>query len=164
MRRLCLVILALLAPAAATAAPAAQPPPCPPAVVTVKANAWNAARHRLVPPGPVAIRLCRYAGLNARPPLALERALLVTSKTQIARLAREYDALPPFPPGLFACPFDDGSQVLAQIAYPGGRRVMVAFPHTGCLRVTNGDLVRMGSERLDAELWGLTAPAHGDRA
>jgi hypothetical protein len=58
---------------------------------------------------------------------------------------RQFNELPPFPPGAFACPADDGSQIVGLLAYPNGKRVTVAFELTGCQGVRNGDVVRLAN-------------------
>lgn len=152
----------------ATSGSAAQGPaaPCPArAPSSVDHNPWAPAQRQLVPPGAVALRLCRYAGLNDPLPLTLTRSrLLTTEHALIVRLARELDALPPLRPGLFACPADDGSEVVAMFAYAPHDNVTVAFETSGCARVSNGDLVRSASaaQPLHTELSNLTAPLTGD--
>jgi hypothetical protein len=124
----------------------------------------------LAPKGTVALRLCGYTGLNSAVPLQLERSLLVTDQGLLAHLVDEFDALPRYPNASLFCTLDDGSQVLALLAYPHGRHVMVAVDETGCNRVTNGDVARIASgydntpvgPRLVAELKALTAPLRGD--
>jgi hypothetical protein len=108
----------------------------------VAPNRWAPAQTQLAPAGVRAIRLCRYAGLNARQPLKLTRSVLVDDGRMARRLQRELDALPSFPPGPVACPFDDGSQIVTRLAYRGGHRVTIALGLGGCARVTNGSVVR----------------------
>jgi hypothetical protein len=120
----------------------------------------------LVPNGPVAVRLCRYAGLNDPLRLALARSRIVTQRVLVAHLAQELDTLPPFPTRHPPhCPSDDGSQIVALFAYAGSQHLTVAFDRTGCNLVTNGDLARIGDtpvgRNLNTELWRLTAPAAG---
>ncbi|MGD0386993.1 MAG: carboxypeptidase-like regulatory domain-containing protein [Solirubrobacteraceae bacterium] len=168
-------VLAVLALAAtgvgARAAASVKPASCPARVLRqVPANDWAPARAQLAPHGAAVLRLCGYAGLNGAAPLALERTLLVSDGGLIAHLVDEFDALPPYPKAGLFCPLDDGSQVLALLTYPGGRRVTVALDETGCNRVSNGDVVRIASgydntpvgPRLVAELRALTAPVSGD--
>jgi hypothetical protein len=134
----------------------------------VPKNDWAPASRELAPKGAAALSLCGYPGANGAVPLQLERSRLLTSERLVTHLADEFDALPPYPDVQFHCPMDDGSQVLALLAYPGGRQVMVALDETGCNRVTNGDVVRIASgynntpvgPRLVAELKALwNAPA-----
>jgi hypothetical protein len=167
------VLPALVAPTSGRATADPQPFACPPhALLNVPANGWVAAREDLVPKGPVALRLCRYFGRSTALPLALARSQLLTQSALVASLVTEFDALPPFPP-LVHCAADDGPRVLALLVYAGGEHVTVALDTTDCHRVTNGNLVRLGSgyadspsavvaQRLSTELSKLTAPASGD--
>ena len=149
-----------------------QPGACPPRAPShVPKNAWAPAREQLAPKGAVALRLCRYLGLNTPHPLALARSRLVTQQPLIAHLVGELDTLPPYPKGVaFSCPAGDGSQVLALLAYPHDQRVTVAVEETGCENATNGDVGRLASGyhdmptagRLQTELRKLTTPASGN--
>ncbi len=135
------------AAAASTPAHRVEPPPCaqtrkPDAVAH---NPWAQARKRLAPAGPDAMRLCRYGGLNASPPNGLVHSRLVSGRAIITRLVGQFNQLPPFPPGAFACPSDDGTQILALLAYPNGKQVTIAVSLTGCEGVTNGDVDRVAN-------------------
>lgn len=119
------------------------PAPCPAhAATTLRAPGWPAARSTLAPPGVVAIRLCRYSGLNARPRLALTRGRLFTGAARVTGLVRNLDRLPAFGPGAVACPNDDGSEILAILVYPSGRGQRISVGLGGCSAVTNGIVVR----------------------
>jgi hypothetical protein len=116
----------------------------------------------LAPPGATAIRLCRYGAL---PSLLLQRSVLQTSLSLVSGLVRVFDRLPQPPPGPVACPADNGSQIVALVAYPAGQRVTISVDLTGCAIVTNGSLSRsaagVGTPRpygpqLLAELGRLT--------
>lgn len=140
----------------ATATIRPQPQPAAPAACshgapgTVAAERWTAARHRLAPRGAGVIRLCRYSGLNAHPPLTLVSSRLLNRPALVEQLVSEFDRLPSLH-GAVACPADDGSQILARLAYPGGRQVMISVGLAGCEAVTNGSVHRtaagMGSPR-----------------
>ena len=120
--------------------PASPPSPsaCPPGAPTsLTANSWPAARTQLAPPGATSIRLCRYSSIPSR----LVRSVLIGTRSTVGTLVAELDQLPPFK-GSYACPNDDGSQVLALLAYPGGRRVTVLAHLRGCSPVANGSVVR----------------------
>jgi hypothetical protein len=172
LRGLILVVVAMAATnVAARAAASVQPLSCPPRVLFhVPTNDWAPASEELAPRGAAALRLCGYAGLNGAAPLQLERSRLLTGAGLVTHLVDEFDALPPYPKASLFCGLDDGSQVLALLAYPGGRRVTVEVDETGCNRVTNGDVARIASgygntpvgPRLVAELRALTAPVRGD--
>jgi hypothetical protein len=97
---------------------------------------------QLAPPGPTAIRLCRYASLNDAHPLHLARSVTVPRGRVARLLVREFDRLPRFAPGVIACPMDDGTEVVALLSYPGGHSVSISVGLRGCTRVTNGDVVR----------------------
>ena len=156
---------------AARAAGSVQPAAWPARMLSgVAKNAWAPASQELAPQGAVVLRLCGYPGANSAVPLQLERSRLLTGERLVTSLVDEFDALPPYPKASLFCGLDDGSQVLALLAYPGGRQVTVALDETGCNRVTNGDVVRIASGYSDtpvgphlvAELKALAAPVHGD--
>ncbi len=147
---------------------AALPAPCATkAPSRVPAPRWSAARAKLAPPNPSAIRLCRYSGLNAHPRLTLVGSRLLDSRSAVQQLVSEFDRLPSLT-GAVACPADDGSQILAALTYPAGHEVTITVGLTGCDLVTNGSVHRsaagIGSPRpfgpqLVAELEHLV-PAH----
>jgi hypothetical protein len=144
----------------------AQPARCPKrSPRLIPRETWAPATHVLAPPGVSAIRLCRYSGLNSRPPLTLVHSSLHVSRRLVAKLVREFDKLPSFGAGVIACPADDASQIVVRLAYRARHAVTVAVGLTGCARVTNGSVVRtafgFGSPRhfgpqLLAELERLT--------
>lgn len=124
-------------------ATATLPPACPQRVVTrLGPEGWTAARVQLAPAGANAIRLCRYAGLNASPRLALTGSRLVRGSRLVSGLAGELDALQPLPRGVLNCPEDDGSQIVALLAYPGRHVVTIGVGLTGCRVVANGSVTR----------------------
>jgi hypothetical protein len=140
------VILALTACGAAAAAgsgPAAKPVLSRPAGCSPKAparirrNPWSATRAQLAPPGASAIRLCRYSAI----PSHLVRSTLIGAHRPVSSLVRQFDRLPATK-GTFACPVDDGSQIVALLSYPSGHRVAIDVHLKGCNEVTNGDLFR----------------------
>jgi hypothetical protein len=111
------------------------------APATLSREGWSAARHVLAPPGAGTIRLCRYSGLNARPPLALVASRRLESRRLVRRLVREFDRLPALR-GVVACPNDDLSQIIALLSYPAGRLVSINVGLSGCALVTNGSVHR----------------------
>jgi hypothetical protein len=104
-------------------------------------NAWAPTRRRLAPLGAIAIRLCHYGEL---PRVLLVRSTLLTSPSIIGRLLNDFDMLPTPPRGV-KCPEDNGSEIVASIAYANGRRVTVTVQLGGCGLVTNGNLLRSAS-------------------
>ena len=152
-----LVALVLAVVAAAPARRAAAAParcsPHPPA--HVKPSAWKATRHVIAPHGASAVRLCRYSGLGDTPG-ALLRDVEVTRPKVVRRLVRRLDALPPAA-GMYACPNDDGRQVVAHFAYPDGHHLTVAVGLSGCRIATNGRLAGIATPALLRQLRRLTA-------
>ena len=151
------------ATATGTATPAACAETAP---AGLPADRWEPARARLAPRGAVAIRLCRYSGLNAYPPLALVRSRLITDRAPVDRLVGELDRLPGAR-GAVGCRSDDGSQIVAMLAYDDEHRVAVRVGLSGCELVTNASVHRialgMGSPpafgpQLVAQLKRLTSP------
>jgi hypothetical protein len=100
-------------------------------------NPWPAARAELAPAGARAIRLCRYSPVPSR----LVKSVLIARLATVRSLVRQFDRLPPFA-GTFNCPVDDGSQIVALLAYPRGHRVAIEVRLRGCNAVSNGDLTR----------------------
>jgi hypothetical protein len=59
----------------------------------------------------------------------------------VRQLVAEFNRLPSLR-GAVACPNDDGSEIVAWLAYPGGHQVPVSVGLTGCALVTNGSVHR----------------------
>lgn len=111
----------------------------------------------LVPGRPQAVLLCRYSGLNARPPLTLVAHRLLNAAATTS-LARELNALPR-KTGLFQCPVDVGTAVVAFFRYRAMADDPVKIGLSGCQQVSNGHLNRLaGATRrhISAQLDGLT--------
>jgi len=119
------------------------PPKCAQkALIELPVNAWAPARKQLAPPGAKAIRLCRYNALGTLPVRGLARSALVTSARTVKAIVSELDALPAPPRRPLSCPADDGAEIDALLAYPGGNGVFVQIDLTGCATVSNGSVVR----------------------
>lgn len=108
----------------------------------VQRNSWAAAHRQLAPKGALAIRLCRYAGLNAHPRGKLVAARLVFGHRTIAMLTREFDSLKRFPRRAIACPRDADAEVLATFVYSHAHQVRIQVHLQGCNPVSNGNLIR----------------------
>ena len=80
-------------------------------------------------------------GLNAVPRLGLARKRSVRNRRTIQALTRRINSLPRQRPAIYACPFDDGSEVLIVFGYPdrGNERVTVGL--RGCSSVHDGKVV-----------------------
>ena len=121
----------------------AEPSPClTKAPSRVAANTWVPAHKQLAPAGASAIRLCGYDGLNAKPRFKLAASAFIRNRRVMVELVSEFDALPSLRPGVFACPDDDGSEIIALLAYPDGHEVTISASVTGCSVVSNGDVAR----------------------
>lgn len=107
----------------------------------IPTNSWTPARHELAPPGATTIRLCRYSGLDALPRLALLRSVTIRARGLVRELVHELDALPVIR-GAVACSLDDGSEIVALLAYPSHHVVMISVGLRGCELVTNGSVYR----------------------
>lgn len=103
---------------------------------------WPAAQAQLAPGGATRAVICRYAGLNARPRLALTASAVLRSPAIVDALVWRLDTLAPALSGPVACPLDDGSQFLVRLRYPGGRVLPITVAPTGCGGVTNGAVQR----------------------
>ena len=106
------------------------------------AERWSPARKRLAPPGANMIELCRYGGLNAQPPLVVDRMRLLRAARVVSGLVHQFGMLPPPPQGPTACPSEDRSQIIALLGYPDGHAVTISVGLTGCETVTNGTVWR----------------------
>jgi hypothetical protein len=95
------------------------------------------AHGELAPSGALAIRLCRYSGLNAHPPQALVRVADVRSPARVAGLVRRLNRLPAMPSPV-VCPNDDASQIVLLLSYPRSRTLTISAGLSGCTTVTNG--------------------------
>jgi hypothetical protein len=107
----------------------------------VPSDPWFQTRHELAPPRASAIRLCRYSGVNDHPRPTLIRSVVRTAPSLVDELVREFDKLPP-DDRTASCPADDGSRIVAHLAYPDGHAVTISVGLRGCESVTNGSVYR----------------------
>jgi hypothetical protein len=150
------VLAAAMAVAAGAAAKLPVHAGCPDtAPAHIARNLWERAKGQLAPSGASRIRLCRYAGSDARSPSVLLRSRLVTEHTLIRRLVRDYNLLPALPRAV-SCPADRGSQILVLLEYPAHRRVAIQLKLTGCQPVTNGDVIRTAARFGSPPAFGPT--------
>jgi hypothetical protein len=97
------------------------------------------ALHRvMVPRKPTRMFVCRYAGLNAKDPKALEGSGVIPPGGQLHRVVRVYDALPKPPSGVVSCPADDGHEITVRFRYRHRPNAYVRQDMTGCRIGTNG--------------------------
>ena len=120
--------------AAASHAAAAASPRCALREPGVVAPAG--AQRPLVRPGAIGVLLCRYRGLNpAATALRLRSSRRLTDRSEIASITTSLDRLPR-EKARIACPFDDGSAILATFAYSDGAAAVVRVGLRGCQTVT----------------------------
>jgi hypothetical protein len=93
--------------------------------------------HVVAPPGAVALRLCRYSGVNAHPRRQLVRTADVRRRARVARLVGLLDRLPDMPSPV-SCPNDDASRIVALVTYPRRRVLTLDIELSGCQTVSNG--------------------------
>jgi len=135
---------------------------CPPTDRHSLTSTTRGAKAMLVPATARQVLLCRYHGANPKPSessyLAAQR--LVLHRRTVRRLAREFDALMPQPPGVFACPIDTGIEIIAIFRYRARSDDPVTLAPGGCASATNGHLVRSAmyppGPRLIKQLDALT--------
>lgn len=117
----------------------------------------TAGNGELVPGTPCVVVLSRYRGLPARlvARVELRRASL------LRRLTSEFDALRPMPPGAYACPDDNGSEIKAILRYPRQQSLQMDIALSGCRAVARGPVGRWAmqppGEQLLTQLERLVA-------
>jgi hypothetical protein len=92
-----------------------------------------------VPHRPSALALCRY---GRAPAYSLKTSTLVTNRKTVHRLVRGLNALPTVPPGVIACPADNGSEIVVYAMYKKSATRIVHVELSGCLIARRRDLVR----------------------
>jgi hypothetical protein len=168
----CLVAVAAVAGALVIAAPGASTPSrsgCaakPPFSVL---SSRPGAHRNLVPGRPETLLLCRYDGplgspSAPRPPaFPLVAQLLITNRSRISALAREFNRLPKMM-GAFACPLDSGAAIIARFGYSTGPNDPVRLDLGGCLMASNGRTVRGAGLNGSTILEELEALVHARAA
>lgn len=89
-----------------------------------------------MPAGARLLLLCRYRGLD--PPATAGRLAamrFVVDRREVASIASALDALP-VDHGVFGCPMDDGSEIVAMFAYAQRPGVAIRIGLRGCETVT----------------------------
>lgn len=109
------------------------------------ANPHGGSPTRLVPPGPDAVLVCRYAPYlppgthrwRSRPYREVKAG--ASAARRIAAAADRIRSRPP-PHGPIDCPADVGSATIIAFAYPGGAGAALRWQDSGCQQVDNGNL------------------------
>ena len=76
--------------------------------------------------------ISHYGGLNDTPQFRLRKAVTVTDPVELGQLAKELDALPPFPATPMFCPFGEGAYYLIALHYLGGGDMTLKAQDRGC--------------------------------
>jgi hypothetical protein len=94
----------------------------------------------LVPGRPSAVTVARYGPTAGFPPLPPEKVITNTYASTVARLVRDVNSLPAFPPGTISCPFDDGSYYQVEFSYADGGSRTLHVERRGCQGVGLAEL------------------------
>ena len=117
----------------------------------------TAEANSLLPGEPCVIELSRYEEISDA---QLVGRSIVRNRSIVGRLTTEFNALPPVPMGIYGCPDDNGSKVVAILRYGTGQRLRLAITLSGCPVAKRGSVTRsaLGSvgDRLISELERLT--------
>lgn len=158
----CVLVAGLFArlpgPAAAHAPAFVSPPQCGQDMDWPQAPSLRAAKRELVPPGVVAIRLCRYAGERDPGPLHLLASRLITRASTVASLERGWNSLRALRPGTpppEGCSPIAGRNLVAWLAYPGHRALPVVTEYSLCWEALNGASTRQYDRPFWNRLRGL---------
>jgi hypothetical protein len=114
------------------------PPPCPSSEPIPASATIPQAKNELVPFSATILRLCNYQSLRTQLGSELAGTCLDTNAAEVQGYELQLNALAPFPPGTInACPFDDGSALVA--TFSGDKQTVVIHASLGgCRVVTNG--------------------------
>jgi hypothetical protein len=130
---------------------------CPTKLVQLRPSSWTPTHHELVPPGPVAMRLCRYTSLNADPRLSLEFTIKLVAN--FAHVVHDFDAIPSTPSNRSSsCPNDDGATVLVTFGYRSGHADTVSVDIGGCPMLSNGSIHEGATQQLIADIKRASDP------
>jgi hypothetical protein len=98
--------------------------------------------HELVPDTPCMVVLTRYAGLPSRIGTQAVGRVKLRNPSLLRQLTSEFDALPSLPDGVYSCPNDDGSEIVAGLGYPHRQYLRLTITLTGCSTARRGPVIR----------------------
>ncbi|MHB8691801.1 MAG: hypothetical protein ACYDHH_11180 [Solirubrobacteraceae bacterium] len=169
-----LVLVAALASLAVLAAQVALAAPPPRAAVSTgrhqasascpkrdpgsKTSRRPGAAAALVPSGAVALRLCLYNTIGLPQQGAVNGLIstrAITAPGTIAGIASKLNALAPPSRYPLACTLELSDNIVAYFSYGGGPANPVAIQPYGCLKISNGRLVRYGNRTLVDQIHAL---------
>jgi len=93
----------------------------------------------MVPGRPVALRACRYRGINGPGPSGRLVRSAVLPPVEVAAALNRARAVSTG--AMFHCPADFGEQIVLLFEYADGSRLTVAIATAGCRFATNGERV-----------------------
>jgi hypothetical protein len=136
-----MLVVAAVAPATAGSASGnglkRRGPSCPAHYRQPRFTDYRALHRVMVPRKPTRLVACRYAGLNAKDPQALQGYGIIPRGKSLHRVVRAYNKLPK-PSGPSACPADDGHEITMRFRYRHRPDAYVQQAMTGCRIGTNG--------------------------
>jgi hypothetical protein len=86
------------------------------------------------------VRVCGYDGPDYQ--------RLIHNTATIRRITRAFNTLKAVQPGQYACPLDDGKEVLVLFGYRNGHAERVVVKLSGCAWAMNGRSSRWATVRL----------------
>ncbi len=117
----------------------------------------------MAPRGARTIRLCRYAGSNAKPSFRLVGSHAVVRRGLKHRIITWLDALKPYNGPPPHCPKDSGKAIVVTLFYNDGHQLGIVVGTGGCAGATNGDIAlpawnTSAGRHLVEQLKALTPP------
>lgn len=133
-------------------------------------NHHPAARHAIVPAGPVSVRICRYYGFgefDKQTPKTVARAgelqdqVMVNGRDLLESLTLEFRELIGAPKGPISCPADEGAELYAVFSYRDAKPVVLDISLSGCRFVSGAaPRARQMTESLQSRLVRLAEGKH----
>ena len=109
---------------------------------------------KFVRPDAIALRLCRYFGINWGDSQGLRDQRLIHSGLTIRSITHTFNRLKDPPRGIF-CMKDDASELLVVFGYPNASAERVVVKLTGCRFTMNGRSTRWSTPHLQHHLVNL---------
>ena len=109
---------------------------------------------KFVRPGAIAMRLCRYYGINWGDSQGLRDQRLIHTGLTIRSITHTFNRLHDPPRGIF-CMRDDASELLVVFGYPNTGAELVVVMLTGCRFALNGRSTRWSTRPLQHRLASL---------
>jgi hypothetical protein len=108
------------------------------AVAIAASSCAPIARSAVAPDGGPSVLIQQFGGMNDQPPLRVQRSVRIFDSGEMGQLADELNALPPFPNGVWSCPFDDAAYFEVLFTYADGTSTPFRVNARGCRAVYVG--------------------------